>query len=72
MGKVISIMRNGAKARAEERDPFLFDDSFFLDTEELAALEVDEDLFKRITYEMIESELSVPLVKPMWPLCSSF
>jgi hypothetical protein len=73
MGKVISIGRSRAAATAEEREPFLLTDSFLPLTEELGLADVlDSDLYKRITYDMMESELSVPLLKPMWPLCSSF
>ena len=73
MGKVISIRRNGASEEVKARQPLLLTDSFLPMAEEPDIDEVIEaDLYKRITYDMIESELSVPLLKPMWPLCSSF
>jgi hypothetical protein len=71
MGKVISITREEAVTAARERDQVLFDGAFLTEIEELDSI-MDADLYKRITYEMMDAELSMPLLKPMWPLCSGF
>jgi hypothetical protein len=68
MAKVISIMRDGAVTAAKERDQVLSDGAFFPAIDEDDTM--DDDLYKRIAYDMMEKELSVPLLKPMWPLCS--
>lgn len=69
MAKVISITRDRAVTAAKERGQVLFDGAFFPEIDELDDI-MDADLYKRVTYDMMEEELSVPLLKPMWPLCS--
>lgn len=73
MGKVISIKQGRRRHTATvvngEANPFLFDNTFLVEMGDLEE-RIDSDLHKRITYDMMEQEVSEPLVKPMWPLSS--
>ena len=74
MGKVVSIMKGRRRNTAVvngEAGQFPFDDTILLGITELEDT-LDADLCKRITYDLMEGEVSEPLVKPMWPFNSSF
>jgi hypothetical protein len=75
MGKVISIKQGRRRHTATvvngEANPFLFDDTFLVEEGEPEET-IDNDLYKRIAYDLMEDEVSEPLVKPMWPLSSTF
>lgn len=83
MGKVISIKQgrrmDTAAVANGEANPFRevakipitigpnTSDLFLVEAGELEEA-IEPNLLKRITYDMMDSEVSEPLVKPMWPL----
>lgn len=84
MGKVILInqgRRMDTVAVANGiADPFLFrrsieipiaigTETFIMETSEREEEEImNTDICKRIAYDLMQEEVSTPLVKPMWPL----
>jgi hypothetical protein len=73
MGKVISIEQGKRRTAATVVnggiDPFLSGEMFLIEQGEPED-RIDANLYKRITYEMMDREVSEPLVKPLWPFSS--